>query len=217
MSGLGRKRTLGANGRTGWKPDIRCRCPLKAEIGDPLVVAPKRWHGLTRCSLKPNLPSLGIRITLGASACPPFLPQVHAILSEQGVDMAGISNSRGENVLGFRLAIGVVSALGFASSTLAATMTLTCEGEVSIVGSPTTAPWSGSIDIDYGASTISVPKFNITKAAANINDREISFKLEGRDSFVTIDRLSGVLNVYRIMSYRTETIHARCRPATQKF
>ncbi len=133
--------------------------------------------------------------------------------------MTGIPTIRGKNTFGYRLAIGVVSALGFASPAVAETKTLSCEGEITS-RSPTTSrgvePWSGVIDVDYSAATISIPSLLIAKEPADITDRVIGFKLNHYNRG-NLDRLTGELNLATVYGPDSVIVHARCRPATQKF
>lgn len=123
-------------------------------------------------------------------------------------------------------AFGFISAWAIAYPALAETTTLSCLGDLTgMVGSTPVGPtpWSGSIDIDYGASKISIPRLNITQVPAVITDREIEFQLKEAnvsqvDSFGSVDRLSGALHVQLLKKgYGVEVYDARCRPATQKF
>ena len=123
-------------------------------------------------------------------------------------------------------ALGIISVSVVASPALAETTTLSCVGELTgMVGSTPvgSTPWSGSIDIDYGASKISIPRLNITQVPAVITDRENEFQLKEAnvaqvDSFGSVDRLSGALHVQLLKKgYGVEVYDARCRPATQKF
>ena len=133
--------------------------------------------------------------------------------------MTGIPTIRGRNTLGSRLAIAIVSALGFASPALAETTTLSCEGEITS-RSPTTSrgaePWVGVIAVDYSAATISIPSLFIAKEPADITDRAISFRFENKNRG-NLDRLTGDLNLATVYGHDSVIVHARCRPATQKF
>ena len=117
-------------------------------------------------------------------------------------------------------ALGFISVSVLASPVLAETTTLSCEGEQSAWGN--TVPWSGSIDIDYAGGRISVPAFGIMQEPAVITDRKISFQRgpDGSFDFLGwVDRLSGTMGIMfgpnRVGG--ATGVHARCRPATQKF
>jgi hypothetical protein len=119
---------------------------------------------------------------------------------------------------GFAIAIGVASTFSLTSPARAETTTLSCEGTQQVGSS--SAPWSGSIDIDYGASTISIPGMQVARLPATITDREIKFerRSEGYLKLLgLLDRLSGSVGVTAIFPTENWTINARCRPATQKF
>ena len=76
-------------------------------------------------------------------------------------------------------------------------------------------PWGAPVDIDYIANTISIPALQI-EGSAIITDRIIKF--QSADAYYgSLDRLSGDLNVIRGTDYGVKNVHARCRPATQKF
>lgn len=150
--------------------------------------------------------------------------------------MAGISTSRGKNILGHRLAIGIVSALVFVSPAQAEITTLVCP-----LGDDANVPGTYTVDLDYAAGTITIEEavrgsaHHFGPSAAVITDRAIKFEL--RDSskepgwpagtwFTTIkgsiDRLAGTLAFTECGFYKGKeegcgSHHTRCVRATQKF
>jgi len=117
----------------------------------------------------------------------------------------------------------LITALGFASSARAETITLSCEGETSREwGSPLQRTWT--IEIDYAARTVkwTVPgMWTEWVSAAIITDREITFSyltsdMEGGGR---LDRLAGTMNylLNYVRSRERLSFQGRCRPATTRF
>ena len=164
------------------------------------------------------MPDLGIRITLGASACPPISPQIHTLPGEQGVDMARTSNRRRRLLVSGLALCAWAFALAFASPAIAETTKLVCQTD-DTTGWP---PWIFEVNYSAGTITITGPGVvgTLTGTATVTAD---AIKYKWRDSRTTfegeISRLDGTGDATACSLGATSCTRysLRCRPAVQKF
>jgi hypothetical protein len=124
-------------------------------------------------------------------------------------------------VKGGAFAFIFISAMGFASSARAETVTLSCEGEIG-PSQPVQLSWT--IEIDYATRTVkwAVPyRWTGWVLPAIITDREITFSYLDSDMEAggRLDRLAGTMNAYLnyVRTGERHSFQGRCRPATTRF